>query len=57
MYFRGQRTLYGRYWGSRHFLANLHFETCYYQPIEYAIAHGLSSFEAGARGTHKLARG
>lgn len=57
LYFRSRRTLYGRYWGSRHFLANLHFETCYYQPIEYAIAHGLASFEAGAQGTHKLARG
>ena len=35
----------------------LHFETCYYQPIEYCVTHGLNRFEAGAQGEHKLSRG
>lgn len=50
-------TLYGRYWGAVEYWPNLHFETCYYQPIEYCIQHGLQHFEAGAQGEHKLARG
>lgn len=50
-------TLYGRYWGSETEVPGLHFELCYYQGIEYAIARGLASFEPGAQGEHKLARG
>jgi predicted N-acyltransferase len=53
----GGDTLYGRYWGCLENHPFLHFETCYYQAIDYAIAHGLSRVEAGAQGEHKLARG
>ena len=53
----GSDTLYGRYWGCTDPRPFLHFETCYYQAIDYAIEHGLSSVEAGAQGGHKLARG
>lgn len=53
----GSDTLYGRYWGCTDPRPFLHFETCYYQAIDYAIAHGLSTVEAGAQGGHKLARG
>lgn len=49
--------IYGRYWGSAMFLSGLHFEACYYQPIEFAIAHKLQIMEGGAQGEHKLARG
>jgi predicted N-acyltransferase len=55
--FVGGDTLYGRYWGALEHHPFLHFETCYYQAIEYAIAHGLARVEAGAQGEHKLARG
>lgn len=55
--FIGRDSLYGRYWGSIEDHACLHFELCYYQAIEYALAHGLSRVEAGAQGDHKLARG
>ncbi|MEO1766817.1 GNAT family N-acetyltransferase [Thiobacter aerophilum] len=51
------QALYGRYWGSLRFVSGLHFETCYYQGIEFCIARGLSRFEGGAQGEHKLARG
>ena len=54
---RGRDSLYGRYWGSLKQFNSLHFESCYYTPIEYCIAHGLKRFEAGAQGEHKLARG
>ncbi|HBK55454.1 MAG TPA: GNAT family N-acetyltransferase [Xanthomonadales bacterium] len=54
---RGRDRLYGRYWGSRIELPGLHFETCYYQGIEYCLEHGLHHFEPGAQGEHKLARG
>ncbi len=54
---RGAETLYGRYWGCRGEFHSLHFETCYYTAIEYSIIQGLRSFEAGAQGEHKLARG
>ncbi len=54
---RSRDTLYGRYWGGDDAIHSLHFETCYYTPIEYCIARGLHRFEAGAQGTHKLARG
>jgi uncharacterized protein len=54
---RGNDTLYGRNWGAIEEHRFLHFETCYYQAIEYAITHGLQRVEAGAQGEHKLARG
>lgn len=54
---KGSETLYGRYWGCSDPIADLHFETCYYQGIEYCIDHGLKRFEAGAQGEHKLQRG
>lgn len=53
----GADTLYGRYWGASEEVPFLHFELCYYQAIEWAIAHGLTSVQAGAQGEHKLARG
>jgi predicted N-acyltransferase len=49
--------LYGRSWGAFEFHPGLHFEACYYQAIEYCIAHGIGTFEGGAQGEHKLARG
>ena len=55
--FIGRDTLYGRYWGSVVDKPFLHFELCYYQAIDAAIALGLSRVEAGAQGQHKLARG
>jgi uncharacterized protein len=55
--FRGSDTLFGRHWGSIENHPFLHFELCYYQAIEYAIAHKLKHVEAGAQGEHKLARG
>ncbi|NMH63630.1 GNAT family N-acetyltransferase [Shewanella salipaludis] len=57
LYFLGEDTLYGRYWGSTVDIDGLHFEACYYQGIDYCIAHGLAHFDAGAQGEHKLARG
>lgn len=54
---RGADTLYGRYWGARTQLPGLHFETCYYQGIEYCLREGLRHFEPGAQGEHKIARG
>ena len=53
----GDDTLYGRYWGTTEEVPFLHFELSYYQAIEWAIAHGLASVQAGAQGEHKLARG
>ncbi|QYX56602.1 GNAT family N-acetyltransferase [Roseovarius sp. SCSIO 43702] len=53
----GRRALFGRYWGCAEAHAHLHFELCYYQAIDYAIARGLARVEAGAQGEHKLARG
>ncbi|MEM9271130.1 MAG: GNAT family N-acetyltransferase, partial [Pseudomonadota bacterium] len=55
--FIGAETLYGRYWGCTEHHACLHFELCYYQAIDFAIAQGLARVEAGAQGEHKLARG
>ena len=52
----GER-LFGRYWGCKEFVPGLHFETCYLQGIEYCLANGISVFEGGAQGEHKLARG
>ncbi len=55
--FIGRGALYGRYWGCVEDHACLHFELCYYQAIDWAIAHRLEAVEAGAQGEHKLARG
>jgi len=54
---RGREALYGRNWGCLGEFKFLHFETCYYQAIDYAIAHGLARVEAGAQGEHKIQRG
>ncbi len=54
---RGRDALYGRNWGSVEDIPFLHFELCYYQAIDYAIAHGLQRVEAGAQGEHKIQRG
>jgi len=53
----GGDALYGRYWGADAYYDGLHFEVCYYQPIEYCIRNRLVRFEAGAQGEHKLSRG
>lgn len=54
---RGQPDVaYGRYWGALARVDCLHFEACYYQPIEWCIAHGVQRFEGGAQGEHKMAR-
>jgi predicted N-acyltransferase len=55
--FIGSRTLFGRHWGAIEQHPFLHFEVCYYQAIQYAIAHKLARVEAGAQGQHKIARG
>jgi len=52
-----QDTLYGRYWGALEHVPCLHFETAYYQPLEFCIEQGISTFEGGAQGEHKMARG
>ena len=54
---KDSQRLYGRHWGTLEYMPGLHFETCYQQGIEYAIAKGLQVFEGGAQGEHKLARG
>lgn len=53
----GSDTLYGRYWGALEEVQFLHFELCYYQAVDWAIANGLTYVQAGAQGEHKLARG
>lgn len=55
--FRDNNKLYGRYWGCFEEFNNLHFEACYYQGIDYCIAHGLTEFDPGTQGEHKIARG
>ncbi len=55
--FRSADTLYGRYWGSVADFHSLHFETCYYQGIDYCIRTGLQKFEPGTQGEHKISRG
>jgi hypothetical protein len=57
LFLRDETTLYGRYWGAVEHVPLLHFECCYYQAIEYAIARRLQTFEGGAQGEHKLFRG
>jgi hypothetical protein len=53
----GEKRIFGRYWGAAEHIPLLHFECCYYQAIEYAIANRLELFEGGAQGEHKLFRG
>ena len=55
--FIGRDTLFGRYWGCIEDHPCLHFELCYYQAIDFALANGMKRVEAGAQGEHKLARG
>ena len=50
-------TLFGRHWGAIEHHPCLHFETAYYQPLTYCIEHGIRTFEGGAQGEHKMARG
>ena len=57
LFLRDEQALYGRYWGALEHVPLLHFECCYYQAIEYAIARRLTVFEGGAQGEHKLFRG
>jgi len=54
---RNDTRIYGRHWGAIEHHPLLHFEACYYQSIEYAIARGIRIFEGGAQGEHKMARG
>jgi uncharacterized protein len=57
VFFEGGDALYGRYWGAYDHHHSLHFEACYHQGIEYCIERGISRFESGAQGEHKVARG
>jgi len=57
LFFFDQSTLYGRYWGCIQELEMLHFELCFYQGIEFALAKGLTEFNPGTQGEHKLLRG
>ena len=57
IFFRDERTLYGRYWGANGRYLSLHFETCFYQAIDHCIECGIERFEPGAQGEHKLRRG
>ncbi|GAB4039906.1 MAG: GNAT family N-acetyltransferase [Rubrivivax sp.] len=54
---RERRVAWGRYWGAVEFLPCLHFEACYYRPLEWCLANGYRRFEGGAQGEHKMARG
>ncbi|HWS78408.1 MAG TPA: peptidogalycan biosysnthesis protein, partial [Thermomonas sp.] len=54
---RGGDTLFGRYWGASELHPGVHFEACYYQGIAYCLREGLTRFEPGAQGQHKIARG
>lgn len=57
LFYYDKEKIYGRYWGSREYVPNLHFELCYYQGIDFCIENKLKIFEAGAQGEHKIARG
>ena len=57
MLIHSAQTMYGRYWGAIEDVPCLHFETAYYQPLEFCIANGIACFEGGAQGEHKMARG
>jgi len=52
-----EQQLWGRYWGSDEEIDHLHFEVCYYAPIEWAIGRGIQQFDPGAGGSHKRRRG
>ncbi|CAN5656384.1 GNAT family N-acetyltransferase [soil metagenome] len=52
-----RRAAFGRYWGSTEHVSCMHFDACYYQPLQWCIAHGYQRFEGGAQGEHKMARG
>jgi uncharacterized protein len=54
---RARRAAYGRYWGSTQYVPHLHFEACYYQPLQWCIEQAFERFEGGAQGEHKMARG
>ncbi|HEX6722463.1 MAG TPA: GNAT family N-acetyltransferase, partial [Burkholderiaceae bacterium] len=54
---RERNAAFGRYWGATRFIDCLHFEACYYQPLQWCIEHGIERFEGGAQGEHKMARG
>ena len=57
LYFKDSKVLYGRYWGCKDEYDHLHFEACYYQGIEFAIANNIQRFDPGAQGEHKIQRG
>jgi uncharacterized protein len=57
LFVKDTTTIYGRYWGCTEEFPLLHFETCYYQGIDYAIQHQLQHFDGGAQGEHKIPRG
>lgn len=57
LFFFDSEKLYGRYWGSKQYVPNLHFELCYYQGLDFLFEKKLKIFEAGAQGEHKIARG
>ena len=57
VFYESNTTLYGRYWGSDGYYDALHFETCYYQGIDYCIENGIQRFEPGTQGEHKISRG
>jgi predicted N-acyltransferase len=57
LFFYDSEKLYGRYWGCKAYVENLHFELCYYQGIDFCLKHKIKVFEAGAQGEHKIARG
>jgi predicted N-acyltransferase len=57
IFFRSDVALYGRYWGAAAEFHSLHFETCYYQGVDYCISQGLQRFEPGTQGEHKVPRG
>ena len=52
-----ERSAWGRYWGATRYVPCLHFEACYYQPLQWCLEHGYRRFEGGAQGEHKMARG
>jgi predicted N-acyltransferase len=54
---RAQGAAYGRYWGALQAIPYVHFEACYYQPLQWCIEQGFQRFEGGAQGEHKMARG
>jgi len=57
LFFHKGKHLYGRYWGARRELPMLHFELCYYLPLAWGLTRGVTHFEAGAQGEHKIKRG